>query len=183
MFSWIYNLIYSSKDTEIANLQNKLSESELKIKALEEGLALYVQGTNPESPKSYGVITYQEEIKLLSQFNCPINITDQFLQLTSVEEAKIYVESAKLQYRKWIKEDYDCDNFSASLFGYWSDSLKSFAFGMARSSSHQFNIFIDKDKKVWIVEPQTAKFMTPEEAQKASSPDGLNYLPLRYIWM
>lgn len=170
LFKWIYNLIYGVKDTYITQLEEK-------IKLLEENNSI-------STPNIYGTITWQEEIKLLVEaFKCPINITDLYLQLTTVEEAKEFTKDSKIQLRKWIKEEYDCDNFSASLYGYWNDSLKSFAFGMARSSNHQFNIMIDKDKKIWIVEPQNNKFMTIEEAQKASSPDGLQYLPIIYIWM
>ena len=172
--NWLYNLIYGQKDREIESLR-------LENNLLNEKLKKYIYKIN--IPKVYGKITSQEEVKLLMDlFRCPINITDDYLLLTSKEEAEQFIKDSKIQYKKWVKEDYDCDNFSASLYGYWSDSLKSFAFGMARSSNHQFNIFIDKDKKVWIVEPQNGKFYTPEEALKATSPDGLNY-KITYIWL
>jgi hypothetical protein len=166
---WLYNLIYGEKDKEIQRLKDEI---------------LSLQVVTFDIPESFGIITWQEEIKLLGEaFKCPINITDNFLQVTSVEEAKKFTVESKIQYRKWTTESYDCDNFSASLYGYWSDSLKSFAIGMARSSNHQFNIMIDKDKKIWIIEPQNNKFMTIEEAQSKSSPDGLKYLPITMIWM
>jgi hypothetical protein len=137
----------------------------------------------PDVPQSFGTITAREEIELLSTVCTSINITDDVLRITSIEEAQRYVERSMVQYKSWVAQDYDCDNFSASLYGYWSDSLESFAFGMARSKGHQFNIMIDKDKKIWIIEPQTARIMTVEEARKASTPDGLNYFPITYIWM
>lgn len=168
---------------ELEELNSKIENLKKENELLNESVNTLLNSEKITSPKSFGTITWQQELAVLKDFNCPINITDEYLHLTSVEEAQKFVKESKIQYKKWTKEDYDCDNFSASLYGYWSDSLKSFAFGMARSAGHQFNIMIDKDRNVWIVEPQTAKFMTIEEAKKKSSPDGLNYFPITYIWM
>lgn len=164
----LYNYYY--KD-DIAAINKEISDLKDKILSLQTP-------KNLDVPKSYGVITWQEELKILGVFNCGINLTDDYLQATTVDEAKRFVEESKIQYNAWVSEDYDCDNFSASLYGYWSDSLKSFAFGMARSSNHQFNIMIDKDKNIWIVEPQTAEFMTIEQSKTKS----LDYKPV-LIWM
>lgn len=190
------------KDQELSNEIERLNDiietdterytaDKEKINELNESMnQLYKQYKNlqdsikkPDVPQSFGTIAAREEIELLSTVCTSINITDDVLRITSIEEAQRYVERSMVQYKSWVAQDYDCDNFSASLYGYWSDSLESFAFGMARSKGHQFNIMIDKDKKIWIIEPQTARIMTVEEARKASTPDGLNYFPITYIWM
>jgi len=63
----------------------------------------------------------------------------------------------------WKEEVFDCDDFSL-LFSamlaysvYKSGFNKQFAFGIAWSYTHAYNIFIDKSGKVWIFEPQTNK--------------------------
>lgn len=190
IFQAIYNLFYGAKDKQIADLQAQNTSLTNEVNALKAN-----EGTIPQNlayegvitkdvPQTMGTVTYSEEIALIQQAfpNCGVTITDDYLQLTSVAEAQKFVTESSIQFRKYIAEKYNCNNFSASLYGYWNDALQSFAFGMARSSNHQYNIFIDNNKQVWIVEPQNATFYTIEQAKQISSSGGLNY-NCTEVWM
>ena len=172
---WIYNLIYGSKNKEIDNLK---IENETLRRKLEE-----LMTKSLEYPKSYGKITLKEELSILGPLTSNIQITDEYLNVTTMNEAKKFSNDTKVANRVWVKEDHDCDNFAAALWGYYNTGLWSYAFGYARSNSHAFNIMIDNDKKIWIVEPQTNEYMNLEEAKKKSTPDGLNYWPITFIQM
>lgn len=142
----------------------------------------------PIECRSYGTISLNEAYMLIrNATNCSnINLSDEYFQLTTIGEAKEFSKATKVQYRTWTKEDHDCDNFSFALMGYWSDELKSFAFGIAWSETHAFNIMIDKDKQVWIVEPQTNKYITMTDAKSAYIMNGggaTPYYPIRLVLM
>jgi hypothetical protein len=132
---------------------------------------------------SFGTITLNDAWNLLQSITSQVYLSDDYFQLTSVAEASKFSRATKVRYRQWIAEDHDCDNFSFALMGYWSDELKSFAFGIAWSDNHAFNIMIDSNKKIWIIEPQTNEFLTLAQAQARTTPNGLHYLPIRFIVM
>jgi hypothetical protein len=85
--------------------------------------------------------------------------------LTTKDEAMKFSEETANQYRNYVAESVDCDNFSFALMGYWSENLKSFAFGIALSQTHAFNIMIDNVGVIWIIEPQTNKWMKLSEVE------------------
>lgn len=138
-------------ETEIAQAQ---ASYEAQINDLKKQLA------NPSPlvcPEVLGKITYAEAYTLLKTAypTADIWLSDDYFDLTSMQLAQSFTQETKVQYEKWVNEAHDCDNFSFALSGYWSDSLKSFAFGFAWSEVHAFNIMIDKDKQIWVCEPQT----------------------------
>jgi len=124
-------------------------------------------------PKSYGKISISDTRQVLMQVCNSQNIflSDNSFSLTTMDEAKKFSEETKIAYKKWTSEDHDCDNFSYALQGYWSQGLVSFAYGIAWSKNdsgswiHAFNIMIDNNKQVWIIEPQQNKYMTIEESK------------------
>jgi len=160
---------------EIKALNDKVTDLEAKLKVY--------QNTNKkiEVPKITGQITHSEVAGLLAPLTNNLNISDLKFSTCSKEEAEKFSEKSMVQTAKYVTEHHDCENFSYALNGYWSDSLYSFPFGIAWSSNHAFNIFISDDRQVWIVEPQTNKYYTLEEAKTKSSPDGVSYTPIRLI--
>ncbi len=117
------------------------------------------------------------KVNFLLKGHCKnIFLSDPIFKTTSMEEAKRYSEESMVQARSYIKDFHDCDNFSYALTGYWSDSLKSFCFGIAWSKSHAFNIMIDNNKQIWIVEPQSNKWMKIESVKKNKK-----YYPLKLV--
>jgi len=129
-------------------------------------------------PALIGTIQLPECYAKLKEICDDVHISDNFFNLTSVDEASKFSEATHVQYVQWIAEDHDCDNFSFALMGYWSDGLKSYAFGIAWSASHAFNIMIDQNKVIWIVEPQTNKYYSLEEVKTNQQ-----YWPLKLIVM
>ena len=131
-----------------------------------------------KEPTKLGEIKYNEVIQVLNQLTPTNYVSDNKFSTTSKDEAYVYVKQSEVDTRKWIEENHDCDNFSFALQGYWSKGLYSFPFGIAWSSNHAFNVFIDNDKNIWIVEPQNSNFYTIEEAKKIT---GLSYWPIRMV--
>jgi len=61
---------------------------------------------------------------------------------------------------KYIEHLHDCDDYAQALHGVFNQhGLSRFAFGYASSGGHAFNFFVDRAKKIWIVEPQTMEIM------------------------
>lgn len=127
-------------------------------------------------PERLGAISYWDTLSLLEPHCKDIYLSDMTYGLTSKKEAIKYSIETALQYKKWIKEKHDCDEFSFALMGYWNKGLEQFCFGVAWSKSHAFNIMIDNNKQIWIVEPQNNAFMKIEDVMKNKM-----YYPFRLI--
>lgn len=168
MINWIKNLFCkdNSFTKEIERLNNIIKEKDNQIEIL--------KNTEVKSPKELGTISYQEVNDILQNHCQNIYISDLNFLTTSMTEAKKFTEETKVWANQYKTEVYDCDNFSFSLMGYWSDSLKSFSFGIAWTSVHAFNFLIDNNKQVWIVEPQTNKYFKLEDVKSDK-----NYYPFR----
>jgi hypothetical protein len=134
----------------------------------------------PIECKSYGTISNSDVyIKLRNLFpDCDINLSDSKFQLADVADAKIFTKDTQVAYGKWTTENHDCDNFSFAAMGYWSEGLYSFAYGIAWSQTHAFNIFIDRNKQIWIVEPQNNVYTKIEDMQSNET-----YYPIRLVVM
>jgi len=134
----------------------------------------------PEStfkePEKLGEISIFELADLFKPYCSNVNMSDRTYSLTSVPEAKRFSAETRVAARKWINEQHDCDEFSSALNGYWNDGLKQFAFGIAWSKPHAFNIMVDEQKQIWIVEPMTNKFTKIEDMK-----DNVLYFPLILI--
>lgn len=168
---------------DLDSLNSRISILNDENQTLKSKIDLLLSNSKMTYPKSYGKITLKEELEILSTLTNNLQITDQYLQTTTVEEAKKFSAETKVFMGNWTPEDHDCDNFAAALWGYYNTGLWSYAFGYARSAGHAFNIMIDNNKQIWIVEPQTNQYMTLEEAKKKSTPDGLSYYPITFIQM
>ena len=119
-----------------------------------DGLNMDVNEFNPKGECSKGGLYFTEKNKISMWMDSYSFITKCVIP----NDAKVYVEASGVQYRKWIEENHDCDNFSLALLGYWSEGLYSFAFGYARSKTHAFNVMINEKTELWICEPQDNKW-------------------------
>jgi hypothetical protein len=133
--------------------------------------------TRPPSgyPKSVGKISGDEVfniIKASAGLTSNIYISDATFDVSTIEDCKAY--SATFKHQPYLAEGHDCDNFSFAEMGYYSQGLWSLPFGIFWSSTHAFNFFIDDQKRLWIVEPQTNEYMTVATAKTKA-----NYFPLR----
>ena len=111
-----------------------------------------------------------------------IQLSDKIYSTTSLQEAKIYQIKSHVHLKDYKTGSRDCDEYSFESMGFWNKDDLQFAYGIAWSKNHAFNLFIDNLGKVYIVEPQSAKFIPINEINE-NSPDGANYLPLRMIIM
>lgn len=160
-----YERIFGKVD--IQPYLDKISSLEAEIKALKG---------KRNAPRHTGNITYDEINKILAPITENLFLSDSVFKLTSKEEAERFTEETKLKYEKYEEEKFDCDNFSFALMGYWSQALESFAFGIAWSKNHAFNILIDDKKQIWIVEPQTNEYYKFGDIKKLKL-----YYPIRLI--
>ena len=156
---------------DIDSLKVTIQEQEEKINNFTEMLQ-----ENIKEPVCLETISNYDINSLLKPHCTDIHLSDKTYGLTSVAQAKKFSINTKVEVNKWIREQHDCDEFSFSLMGYWNVGLKQFAFGIAWSSKHAFNIMIDNDHQIWIVEPQTNKFTRIEEMK-----DVEKYYPLKII--
>ncbi len=131
-----------------------------------------------EHPQIKGYISYNDVLKILKP-HCSLNnifLSDPVYAVTTMTEAKRFSEKSMIQTREYKKNTHDCENFSYALNGYWSDSLKSFCFGIAWTNTHAFNIMIDNKGKIWICEPQSNKWSRIEYVFKNKM-----YYPFRVV--
>jgi len=180
MIQDFFKKLFGCKEQQYIDTINSQNQT---IAALNQKIAGLQKSLKITEPASYGTITMNEIYQLFESYGITPYISDEYLNLTTAAEAKKFSTETKVQYGQWIAEDHDCDNFSFAAMGYWSDGLKSFAFGIAWSDNHAFNIMIDKDKKVWIVEPQTNEYITLDDAKARSQSSDAHYWPLRLVLM
>jgi len=103
-----------------------------------------------------------------------ILLSDVIFSLTSKDQAQAYL--ARHINLPYVSEGHDCDNFSASAWGYFCEGLKSFAFGVTWSSTHAFNFMVDNERRVWLYEPQTNEVFALADKLKDK-----NYYPVRFL--
>ena len=144
--------------TEIDEIKVKLTESNAEIDRLNQ---LLVDDT--DEAKCFGTISISEMAALLRPHCNDLRLSDGVYGLTSKDEAQRFCEKTKVSIKQYQSNVYDCDEFSFALMGYWNLDLMSFAFGIAWSKNHAFNIMIDNDHQIWCVEPQNNNFIKIED--------------------
>jgi hypothetical protein len=101
---------------------------------------------------------------LFSQFpDAQLLLSDKNYKTTNKEELEKYLKYDLTDIDTYENEYYDCDDFSFSLMGGISNPIwGSLSFGIIwvkkdNNSFHALNIFIDSDRRIWMVEPQNDK--------------------------
>lgn len=148
------------------------------IQQLEDTIKEMLDKSLNRIPKTKGHITYNETLSILKK-HCSLNniyLSDPTYAVTTMTNAKEFSKESLIQTREYKKNTHDCENFSYALNGYWSDSLKSFCFGIAWSRTHAFNIMIDYKGAVWICEPQTNVWKRIEKLKSNKK-----YYPFRMV--
>jgi len=114
------------------------------------------------NPSSYvmtnsGLISSMLQQKGITQFQ----ITDRTYKLISKTDMTEFMEYNFAKLRKYVPETFDCDNFSAVLYGQMSYVLSGFAVGIVHvktnTGAHALNCFIDIMNTFYYIEPQTGK--------------------------
>jgi len=92
--------------------------------------------------------------------DCKIYLSDVDYKTTKIDYIKNFLSSDDTNYYNYIADLYDCDDFSYRLHGQlsvpgWGDlTFGIFWAGMPGGGGHAVNIFLDKDREVWLIEPQ-----------------------------
>ena len=97
-----------------------------------------------------------------------IHIPDPLMDLPRLEEVKLFLELDRTDELPYIKDKFDCDNFSGVLRGkallYGQSKGENWAFGDCESNKyggHRFNLVVTKpDNIVYYIEPQSDRFFT-----------------------
>jgi hypothetical protein len=181
LVEWIKTILGCKEkelEEEINSLNSEISQFKTRIELL-EGM---IRGEKFEGPKRKGIISYIDLYNLLAPY-CKIediHLSDKIFSLTSVSEAKKFSESVKVASQEYKKEsegkEHDCDEFSFALMGYWNLDLYQFAFGIAWSKYHAFNIMVDDKKEIYVIEPQSNKFIPIKVAMDKSL-----YYPFKFV--
>ena len=111
-----------------------------------------------------------------------IRLSDKIYSTTTIEEAKRYQIKSGVHLRDYKTGSVDCDEYSFESMGFWNKDDLQFAYGIAWSDTHAFNLFVSTLGEIYVVEPQTAKFI-PIDKINSTSPDGAKYLPIKMIIM
>jgi len=132
--------LYSKTKSELAECEKKLSPI--------------------PAPKILGEIDWNELRSILREKfpDAKIYLSDGNYKLTSVSEIKRFLERDDTDKYKYQATYFDCDDFSYRLMGNASTpEWASLAFGICWTQTHAFNIFVDSDKKTYLIEPQSDK--------------------------
>lgn len=105
-------------------------------------------------------------------------ILDKEYSLTTKEAMEIFLREDYLNLTSlaYSIDKNDCDDFAVRLWGRFKEKNKGFAFGLAISFSHAYNFFIDGNKKIWFIEPQSDKIMDLKEIGKNKQ-----YYPIKLV--
>jgi len=157
----------------------EIDKQYLKMKLLKDkvlDLEYLLNLDKVDSPEKLGEIGITELRKLLNTHCEELHISDRTYGLTNLIQAKKYTEETKVSFNTYQLGEYDCDEFSFNLMGKWNLGRNQFAFGIAWSKTHAFNIMIDDKKQIWIIEPQSNKFIRIENVKNK-----IKFYPMRLI--
>ena len=94
---------------------------------------------------------------LMDRFpHADIFLSDTVYRLCDTADMEEFLAEDRTDVYKYRKESYDCDDFAYRLMGQlsvpgWAD----LAFGIVWTDQHALNVFVDEDKEVWFIEPQS----------------------------
>lgn len=115
----------------------------------------------PEPKTTFDITS--EEIKTVLKSVCPnamILIGDSFYKTTTKSELMRFLDDDDTNEYRYITEYYDCEDFSFRLMGQihcveWGALSFGIVWTKTQSGNHAVNCFIDNERKLWFIEPQT----------------------------
>jgi len=111
-------------------------------------------------------ITNIELGQILKPYCSNIWQSDENYSTININSLKNFLGVNPVSERKYILDSFDCDEFSFELMGNIQAWNGSGAFGIVwgnnkNGGAHAWNFFIDQNKKLWYVEPQTDIIFEP----------------------
>lgn len=148
----------------ILSIFGAFKKVKVKLVKIDKGLIWKALPNNSKSIKRGGVI-YLE--KKYNQYTI-----DEDYKSCSLTEFK---ELLKKDFTNWkiYHKDYDCDNFAFKLYHNLKEKHPMLSVGIVFSTSHAFNVFIDKDGTAHYIEPQTDKIYSFKQLTKKYLPFSL----------
>jgi len=88
-----------------------------------------------------------------------IYLSDSKYKTTSVSQLSKFLTWDKTNEREYVSEWFDCDDYSYVLTGDikipgWEELPFGMLWTETPDGGHAVNVFVDNEKKVWIIEPQ-----------------------------
>jgi len=89
-----------------------------------------------------------------------VYIPDRHLDLLRKEDVWTFLFIDRTDKKEYAGEEWDCDDFARELYcraknHFLEKRGLNAAFGLLWTQGHGFNFFVDLDRKVWFIEPQT----------------------------
>lgn len=89
-----------------------------------------------------------------------IHISDKQYNLCKPEDIHKFLGFNIFKFRQYVPEKYDCDNYSFSLMGLFTNLMSGYAIGIVwaktgKNTAHALNFFLDDKRTIWFIEPQT----------------------------
>jgi len=183
---------YAELLEEYSSLEKQYQEDKTYYESRIQGLlqmlanALQVpQITLQETPVE---INYTQIVSTIQQKlgNVVFDLADDRYWTFSQNQIESILKTINEQIKaKWTTEVFDCDDFALTMAGLTAYTLykngfkDQLAFGIAWSSVHAFNFYIDKNLEIWIWEPQEAK--TIGKATDYKIPNGM--YNIQELWL
>lgn len=97
---------------------------------------------------------------------------DKQYQTINAKEVLRLLVNTNLLRDKYVADSHDCDDYAFAMKGFFSQKgLSNSTFGIMISKTHAYNFFIDDDKQLWIIEPQTATIFLAKDYFKQQNED------------
>jgi hypothetical protein len=130
-------------------------------------------------------ITYDEHVIIDSLWDVavPLNanvafMTDhQWYGINKEDVETVLTLCQNIKDETYIESVHDCDDYAQALHGVFNQyGLSGYAFGYASSGGHAFNFFVDREKKIWLVEPQTLEILDYDLYKHLDSYNIINWI-------
>jgi len=105
-----------------------------------------------------------------------IILTDTKYNLPNLTSMIDFLKKDLSNFKFYRADEYDCDDFAVRLWAEVKKHSTGMAFGIVFSYGHVYNVFIDSNKNLWFVEPQTDKIMDLEDIQLNKK-----YFPVKFV--
>ena len=155
---------YAKLKQDIEDVRKELSKAQLELENMYEKAKYNVY--KPEIKKTVKKIIIENSLRIcLKVPQNKIILTDDIYYLTSLEEMEKLIKSDPTNKKKYQKDIWDCDSFSAELYGV-IHLFGGFIMDCSVNNSkmrHSVNGFIDKNLNVYIIEGETDKITLAQE--------------------
>lgn len=97
----------------------------------------------------------------------------------NADEVKALLINTRITRQAYVANDHDCDDYAFAMKGFFSQSgLSKSTFGIMMSAKHAYNFFVDDQKQVWILEPQSGVIFLAKDYKDHTEED---YKTTEYI--